>query len=104
MPERAFKQGTKAHNGYNGCPRCIEEGEFIDNSMTFPGVDCASRTAGNNSTVTEEPIILPDSPIMSEEFFITFDEDCLNVNFLKQIVNEYVSILKLKLFLLRFLD
>jgi hypothetical protein len=56
--------------------------------MTFPGVDCASRTAGNNSTVTEIPIVLPDLPIMSDELFIAFDEDCLNVNFFKQMVNK----------------
>jgi hypothetical protein len=39
---------------------------------------------------------------MSDEFFIAFDEDCLNVNFFKQMVNmscEYVSILQFKLFL-----
>jgi hypothetical protein len=42
----------------------------------FPGVDCESRTAGNNSTVTEETIVLPDLPIMSDELFIAFDEDC----------------------------
>jgi hypothetical protein len=58
------------------CPRCIEEGVFIDSKMTFPGVDCESRTAGNNSTVTEETIVLPDLPIMSDELFIAFDEDC----------------------------
>jgi hypothetical protein len=84
-PARAFIQGTKAHNGYNGCSRCIQEREFIDNRMKFPGVDCASPTAGNNSTVTLEPIVLPDLPIMSDEIFTAFDEDCLNVNFLKQI-------------------
>jgi hypothetical protein len=32
--------------------------------------------------VTEEPIVLPDLPIiMSDELFIAFDEDCLNVAF-----------------------
>jgi hypothetical protein len=47
---RAFTQGTKAHNDYNGrsCPRWIEEGEFIDNMMTFPDVACASRTTAIN--------------------------------------------------------
>jgi hypothetical protein len=89
-PARAFIQGTKAHNGYNGGPRCIEEGKFIDNRMTFHGVDCAWGTAGNNSSVTKEPIVLPDLPKMSDEFFIVFDEDCLNVNFLKQMVNMWV--------------
>jgi hypothetical protein len=61
------------------------------------GVPVASRTAGTNPTVTEEPIVLPDLQIMSDELFIAFDEDCLNVNFLKQMLNmscEYVSILK----------
>jgi hypothetical protein len=50
---------------------------------------------------------MPDLPIMSDELFIAFDEDCLNVNFLKQMVNmscEYVSILKFKLFLFRLPD
>jgi hypothetical protein len=76
-PAKAFIQVIKTHNGYNGCPR-------IDNRMTFPGVDCASRTAGNNSTVTEEPIVLPDLLIMSGELFIAFDKDCSNVNFLSK--------------------
>jgi hypothetical protein len=95
-----FIQGTKAHNGYNGCPRCIEKGQFIDNEITFSDHNCA----GNNSTVTEEPIVLLDLPIMSDELFIAFDKDCLNIHFLKQMVNiscEYVSILKFKLFLFR---
>jgi hypothetical protein len=30
-------------------------------------VDFVSRTAGNNSTVTEEPIVLPDLPIRSDD-------------------------------------
>jgi hypothetical protein len=76
-PARAFKQVMRAHNDYNGCPRCIEEGEFIDNRMTFPGADYASQTSGNKSTVTD------DLPIMSKELFIAFDEDYLKVNFLK---------------------
>jgi hypothetical protein len=79
-------QDTKADNGYNGCPRCIEEGEFIDNRLMFP-VDCALQTAGNNSTVSDEPVVLPDLPIMSEDLFRAFDEDCLNLNFLKQMIN-----------------
>jgi hypothetical protein len=87
-PARAVIQGTKSHHGNNGCPRSIEEGEFIDNKIMVLGVDCASRTAGNKSTMTEEP--------SSDEVFIAFDADFLNVNFLKQMVNmscEYFEIL-----------
>jgi hypothetical protein len=51
----------------------------------FPGVDCVSQTAGNNSAVTEEPIVLPDLLIISDKLFIAFGEDCLNVNFLKMV-------------------
>jgi hypothetical protein len=69
MPARAFIQGTKAHNRYNGCRRCIEEGEFIDNRMTFPVVDCASQTVGNNLTVTEESIVLFLHPIVQAIWF-----------------------------------
>jgi hypothetical protein len=43
--------------------------------MKFPGVDGASQTAGNNSRVTKEPIVLPDLPIMSDEIFIVFDDE-----------------------------
>jgi hypothetical protein len=50
--------------------------------MTFTVSRRASKTTGNNSTVTEEPIVLPDLPIMSDELFKAFDEDCLNINFL----------------------
>jgi hypothetical protein len=71
--------------------------------MTFPGVDCESRAAGNNSTVTEEPIVLSDLSIMSDELFIAFDEVFWKVKFFgKKMVNlscEYVSILIFKPFL-----
>jgi hypothetical protein len=56
--------------------------------MMLSGVNCAIQTTGNNSTVTEEPIVQPDLPIMSNELFIAFDENCLNVNYLKH--GEYI--------------
>ncbi|CAG9812907.1 unnamed protein product [Phaedon cochleariae] len=35
-PAKSFVTYTKSHNGYHGCPKCIQEGEYISNRMTFP--------------------------------------------------------------------
>lgn len=34
-PARAFVTGVKGHNAYFACPKYQQEGEFIDNRMTF---------------------------------------------------------------------
>ena len=43
-PARAFLKCIKGHCGYNGCERCIQEGDYVNNRMTFPEMDAPART------------------------------------------------------------
>lgn len=43
-PARAFIAGVKSHTGYFGCMKCIQEGDFINNRMTFPELHSPLRT------------------------------------------------------------
>ena len=43
-PARSFVKNTKSHNGYHGCDKCIQNGVYINNRMTYPLVDSAPRT------------------------------------------------------------
>lgn len=42
-PARGFVSGVKSHNGYFGCAKCIQEGQWIENRMTFPEVHATLR-------------------------------------------------------------
>jgi hypothetical protein len=43
-PARAFIKNVKGHSGYFGCDKCIQEGHYIDNRMTFPNSNAPLRT------------------------------------------------------------
>ena len=43
-PARAFVACIKGFNGYFGCGKCIQEGEWIESRMTFPDLNSAKRT------------------------------------------------------------
>ncbi|KAK0155406.1 hypothetical protein N1851_002204 [Merluccius polli] len=44
-PARAFvKKNIKSHNGYFGCDKCAQQGEYLSNRMTFPLDSCPLRT------------------------------------------------------------
>lgn len=43
-PVKAFITGVKNHNGYFGCSKCITEGDFINNRITFPDLQSPLRT------------------------------------------------------------
>lgn len=43
-PAKAFILNVKSHNAYNSCNSCIEEGEFINNRMSYLGISAALRT------------------------------------------------------------
>lgn len=43
-PARAFISRVKQFNGYFGCHKCTQEGEYIDGRMTFPEINSALRT------------------------------------------------------------
>lgn len=35
-PARAFVKNIKSHNGYFGCDKCVQQGEYVCGRMTFP--------------------------------------------------------------------
>lgn len=43
-PAKAFITCVKSHTGYFGCSKCIQEGEFTDNRITFPELQSLLRT------------------------------------------------------------
>ena len=43
-PARAFILKIKHHSGYFGCSKCIQEGDYKDDRMTFPEVNAQLRT------------------------------------------------------------
>lgn len=43
-PARSFLTNTKGHTGYFGCPRCITEGDHINDRMCYPEINAAKRT------------------------------------------------------------
>ena len=53
-PTQAFIKNIKGHNGYSGCGKCVQVGEW-NNKMTFPEVDAKLRTdADFNSMIDDE--------------------------------------------------
>lgn len=43
-PALAFIKGIKNHNGYYGCGKCVQEGDFINNRICFPEMSNGLRT------------------------------------------------------------
>lgn len=43
-PAKSFITLTKGHTGYNSCPKCTTEGNFIANRICFPNFDGQKRT------------------------------------------------------------
>ncbi|KAK0154734.1 hypothetical protein N1851_002949 [Merluccius polli] len=43
-PARAFVKNIKSHNGYFGCDKCAQQGEYLSSRMTFPLDSCPLRT------------------------------------------------------------
>lgn len=43
-PAKSMVSGIKGHTGYFGCSKCTQEGDFIDNRMTFPVIGATLRT------------------------------------------------------------
>ncbi|CAH1103751.1 unnamed protein product [Psylliodes chrysocephalus] len=53
-PARAYITCTKSHTGYHGCSKCIQEGEFKLNRMTFPDPNSTPRTDDSFRTKSDE--------------------------------------------------
>lgn len=46
-PARSFVTCTKGFNGYFGCSKCMQEGEYISHRMIFPNLNAELRTDKN---------------------------------------------------------
>ena len=42
-PAHAFINALIGHNGYHGCERCTQRGEFFEGRVTFPIIDALCR-------------------------------------------------------------
>lgn len=40
-PAKSFCTGVKSHNPYFGCSKCCQEGEYVENRVTFPDINSA---------------------------------------------------------------
>ncbi|KYN02828.1 hypothetical protein ALC62_06346 [Cyphomyrmex costatus] len=38
-PAKSFVKGIKGHNAYFGCGNCIQEGDYVENRVTFPEIN-----------------------------------------------------------------
>lgn len=43
-PAQSYICKIKSHNAYEGCSKCIQEEDFIENRMTFPEIESILRT------------------------------------------------------------
>lgn len=43
-PARSFIKGTRGHNAYFGCGNCIQEGDYIENRVTYPEINAIVRS------------------------------------------------------------
>jgi len=41
---KAFIKGIKGHNAYFGCGNCVQEGDYIENRITFPEINATLRS------------------------------------------------------------
>lgn len=46
-PARSLVCGVKGHTGYNGCGKCVQEGDYVNNRVTFPEMSAQLRTDEN---------------------------------------------------------
>ncbi|XP_039290977.1 uncharacterized protein LOC120352795 [Nilaparvata lugens] len=66
-PARAFVKNIKGHNGYFGCDRCTQEGEHVQNRMTFPETHSRLRTNACFQSRTNEAHHTGDSILENVE-------------------------------------
>lgn len=64
-PAKAFILNVKSHNAYNSCNSCIEEGEFINNRMSYLGISAALRTDESFRNKKDENYHKGESPLES---------------------------------------
>ena len=65
MPARTFVKNVKGHTGYHGCDKCIQEGLYVANRMTFPQTHATLRTDESFASLSDSFHHLGTSPFSS---------------------------------------
>lgn len=53
-PAKSFCTGVKNYNAYSGCSKCCQEGEYVENRVTFPDMSSPLRTDDAFKNHTDE--------------------------------------------------
>lgn len=80
-PAKAFITCVKSHTGYHGCGKCIQEGDFLNNRMTFPEIGSQIRTDESFQKKTFE----------DHHIGVSILEN-LNIGMVTQIPNDYMHL------------
>ncbi|CAD6208892.1 GSCOCG00012762001-RA-CDS, partial [Cotesia congregata] len=95
-PARSFVTCTKLHNGYYGCGKCREEGDYKDHRMLFLNVNAPLRTDQNFIDRIDEEHHIGQSPFeeasigMASQFPIDYIHNCC-LGVMKKILVTFVK-------------
>ena len=95
-PARSFVTCTKSHNGYYGCGKCREEGDYKDHRMLFLNINAALRTDQNFIDRIDEDHHTGESPFeeagigMVSQFPLDYMHNCC-LGVMKKILTTFVK-------------
>lgn len=62
-PAKSFVCAVKGHNGHFGCTKCMQEGEYLNNRMSFPDLENTLRTDENFKNRSNEEFHMGSSSL-----------------------------------------
>lgn len=62
-PAKVFILNVKQHNAYHSCNSCVEEGTFINNRMSYLGINASLRSNESFRSKTDEDYHKSLSPL-----------------------------------------
>lgn len=80
-PARSFIKNCKPHNSYFGCEKCVQEGVWKNNKMTFPEFSSSLRTDIGFSNKSQDEHHKGDTPFAE-----------LNIGLISQIPLDYMHL------------
>ncbi|KAB0790112.1 hypothetical protein PPYR_05330 [Photinus pyralis] len=95
-PARAFLKGIKGHNGFYGCERCVQKGNYINNRMVYLDTDSPLRNDFNfrrklfpEHHVTESPLTRISSFNMVSGFPLDYMHLCC-LGVMRKLLNYWI--------------
>jgi len=67
-PARAFVKNVKSFSGYHGCEKCVDEGEYVQNRMTFQNSSAALRSDVHFDELVDDEHHRGTTPLRSLNF------------------------------------